>query len=1200
MIIKTLAIKIENALNAQATNPYANIDNPTTSIVTVTPPAKEKPDLAKKIQQAITTLEESTKVSYVVPQIVPARYSPTKAKDLAGSIDLLSATTKKYEPYELLVGISQDRPEIIALTDFWPLVDEFSNKTSEFLYFDAQVFMRSLKQENIKKLIDLVTTDSQISQDIGIKTSRFNSSITTLKDISSSVLGVVQNIEKLKQQLNIRNDQKNVNVQVAIDRYVQQYATGRSLASFVTSTHPENYDISDVLVTLGYDQNSVKTIFSSTKIWMQLMFEMKNIIKYHSLDFLELTNTQNTTDISPVLITKTNITRFALNNKQPALIKLSSIKDVQPEKIVSAISILSTAFDELYTDVKFSSEDIKLAALLNTVSKEYRYSKGLSEQSTKNALINYYSYSVTDAENPTVFDSVIGQFGNTIADVSSIANKSLVSISQQPVATTTVLTFENKYIDGSNGTLTPGSTYYVDSLLKTIDGKKYETSKLVDLNSILDNAYNEFSVIAHGLNLVIDDPQPTNISLLGSKELLSNPKAMLEKIMTVIVDNNGKSLQLITNDAMASIFTYASTNTNFKSMLFLYFLTKISRSYSVDVPFFSTGISNDNITTIYKLVDDMIDLLVRDFDSKQVSQNIHSNDEINYVSVSSLRNTLKYPTNSKLIKFVSDLMSSVITEFQVNDEAFTKDASRYGGHLDTAVVMAFFDIIITSIKLCGKQQFLRKDTDQSQGERFVYFQQQTTSKTTKNLVNGIRNRLVKEISLTQQLIFTTLSTFDNLVNSTRNVLNYVDNANSVDALTKITAMLGNNKDLLNFFLSEEQIMLFVSSISDIKLNLLQQGTSKIETLDKTVISKKLRDTLFNFFSGQQYKIPKKIATVGLPVGFTKRLQQRLDVKSANKSSFQSKQQDIINICVYKIDLENPMLVFKPIKHPFELSRFPIRCDTPLKQSSSVFGFSEQDVLATVPMRDLSATEQIEYYPAQKTDKQAFDSEEYSFLTPEQKSFLHKNHVTSYMLETYINIMTGLQLCESDFYMSNAKLVVDQKLVKSIIQKQISTIVAKKQAILNKTQAENVLFDTKQITVSISSQNIPDAQSLLSTQDLSVAVQSFVTISDLINTLTSLTDTNILSSTLVCPKKFDRVFNVIIDSNEFEIDYDMTVSTQSGKSVLENLIAKNNVVVQQTQDASITPKYFTKVKTRTQGDIVFDKYFVTIETLGDTI
>jgi hypothetical protein len=105
-----------------------------------------------------------------------------------------------------------------------------------------------------------------------------------------------------------------------------------------------------------------------------------------------------------------------------------------------------------------------------------------------------------------------------------------------------------------------------------------------------------------------------------------------------------------------------------------------------------------------------------------------------------------------------------------------------------------------------------------------------------------------------------------------------------------------------------------------------------------------------------------------------------------------------------------------------------------------------------------------------------------------------------------------------------------------------------------------------------------------------------------NMVTSYSDGQAVSAQLLRPKQFDRVFNIIIDPDDFEIDVHATLATPLGKDALQQLIEQGDVV---SLDRQFTERVDTSTlnleqyrfveRDKNESDLAFDKYFVVVES-----
>jgi len=147
---------------------------------------------------------------------------------------------------------------------------------------------------------------------------------------------------------------------------------------------------------------------------------------------------------------------------------------------------------------------------------------------------------------------------------------------------------------------------------------------------------------------------------------------------------------------------------------------------------------------------------------------------------------------------------------------------------------------------------------------------------------------------------------------------------------------------------------------------------------------------------------------------------------------------------------------------------------------------------------------------------------------------------------------------------------------------------------------------------------------ISPRNIPVIYEQLRTINGFSNTLTTVSDPNSLKQRVVAPRMFDRVFNIIVDPNDFEIDVVATIASPYGKDALTLMVNSGEIVPATENDQAavqalaaavrpITPgsrsvnpmrpapnvnNYQYRERDRNNGDLITDKYFVTIETLDE--
>ena len=141
------------------------------------------------------------------------------------------------------------------------------------------------------------------------------------------------------------------------------------------------------------------------------------------------------------------------------------------------------------------------------------------------------------------------------------------------------------------------------------------------------------------------------------------------------------------------------------------------------------------------------------------------------------------------------------------------------------------------------------------------------------------------------------------------------------------------------------------------------------------------------------------------------------------------------------------------------------------------------------------------------------------------------------------------------------------------------------------------------------------------------MDSLKAVSTFSQTLSSISSYDALNQYVLVPKQFERVFNVIVDARDFEVDYAATTATPFGKEALLLAIAQGDIIPnpdyfgarRSTKDIAVASvssasgavsrtgypagrepnnvnNYVARAKN--QSDASIDKYYVTIETFDE--
>lgn len=1165
----------------------------------------------------------------------------------------ISTSTKTFSFYENLTGISQERPEIIMLTDFQPifLAENFNNDifrlalkpfsprlTDAGHFFEHQLNIRKIKSHNIKHIVSFNKgKSSDFSSILSDRKSAFASAIDDVTNTVVFLSNIVKTIELLKNQLDARDKVHVTDPQAVFKNFVIENSQlfSEERLSYLTNAFQQNFtdkfDISYLMNMFEFKQDKVKSTFASTKIWMQLLLEIKEVLKSHSLSLFDIKSNQHDMDDSPAKLLKTpGIKRFnilRLVNDPPSLKEVRNTEEVQLADVTQKII---SSYREIYENIHFKNEEIRISALINAVSKELKYSTALDSKDIKSALKTYFNFDVATRGNENLLDVILGNFGENIGDVpsSNSLNNSLVTIFQMKDGKEVILPFESRPIEGDTGNLKSGSEIYVEPIIKT-DGKKFNTKKIKEFAEMLSKAEKSFSFVANKLNLLsltYDNESAYNDSQHTAK--IDSPKVLFDSFLADLVES-GNPTKLLKDDVASSVFALARLDENIRSLLFLYIMSSNQATKSL----------------LEKQLIEAIKENLKQAPPEQLASLIKGS-----VSIWDTQKKVEYVrnlglSNSKLISIIKEKLLSLPylkRTFNVwgptsSDVQYT----TYGGHTDTALAMVVFDIIIAIIYNYGTKSLIGFISNESQ-QMFVI--QLKLNENNGNSINEIYSRINKEISIVQHFTLLFLNTLKKLQATINNIVNFIDSPPALSILSKLSKLLENNVDLVNLIFDKHQVELISSHVADLSFNLKSQQKEDVKILDEFVVGSSLAKVLEDVFSNEQFSSIKaqnqKILTVGIPLGFVSSLRKKVDVFKTKKASQDVRQNDIINIKLYKIDLQSPDIVYRPKEFLFELSRFPVRNDDLIKPITDGQSKNILDISKHFPTRDYSQIfsptgAQVQYLQSQNNEIEALSSKDYSFLSEKKKKQLYTNHVMSYLLECYLKVMTGVSTADHQFNLAKPESIFEPAFSEYFFNYHLNNFSLEGQATaagsstasqqaklfsstsrIGSNKKSNTTFNVNGYSAiealshyenveKKSTPNLIDASVLSISQKETRAISHQISVlNETARTLSDISDPDLVLKRILTPKQFDRIFNISFDPYTFEIDVDSTNSTPHGKAALQIMINRGDILLQNiptvTHLGFMQPKqaYSYRERNKSQGELLMEKYFIAIETADE--
>lgn len=336
-----------------------------------------------------------------------------------------------------------------------------------------------------------------------------------------------------------------------------------------------------------------------------------------------------------------------------------------------------------------------------------------------------------------------------------------------------------------------------------------------------------------------------------------------------------------------------------------------------------------------------------------------------------------------------------------------------------------------------------------------------------------------------------------------------------------------------------------------------------------------------FKSNEFYKSKgnnKKIISVGIP---PKLIQKLVSSVRLSTSAQEGLKQGLIRIKMYKVDRLHPDIVYQPKIHLFDMNRYPTRVISNWNYEAFA---SEESNLLSIPTKLVKPNGTVILH---KDFTEAFPVSLYSnYLSDEEKKQLYSNHSTSFLSEEYLRWFTDTRFDEVR-YNNFSKLSLTLNNVEQQYQTYVNTLTnapVASSVSQNSVTAQFTDNSGKVINVLISK------PANLSTVTTNTKIKPYVIpMNDTIRTFfmneTFLSDTDIYKRRISYPKKFDRVFNMIIDPDDFIVDESMTT-----KSTLDYLVSHGILLGGTIGDTKIPYRH----RDTSPDDITLDEYFVTVE------
>lgn len=1190
-------------------------------------------------------------------------------------LDKFKTLDKKFSPFESLTGLSSQRPELLMLTEFKPIFNEnFDKQSKDFFagqdfstgfndygdFIDIQLQVQNLYHYNIAKTLkEIKDADPDRKKDLEEREAAFLEAMgSTIRNVEH-LYNMSKALETSKDSFNLKSDSFSIVCETIVRNYYYDYfswwAPWLGLSRNYIASTPSGF-----LTKFGYQSAGVAN-FSSSKIYLQLLAEFKNLISNYSSTLLNHSIDRQKNDFKAVSInTPANnswydVSRNATEIESPVY---NDIARLNGRSVGAAVPRLSGFFDQIDKQFvpAFSRPEDKITFYTHFLSREFRYSAALASEDTKKFLAQAYGYQVnTQGSNFNVFDFVVGRIGTKITDafVNGDSN-ALTTPSQILDGDRLVLPFENKYLELDGSIFTPGSEFLIDSIFENAgvpgpDGSPLDITKLENYANSANQVANKFTEFVDRMRFFYQIPSDGFSSWYrlsyNDRSTMESPRRFVEVIYDGILDNRQVPKYAIANDPMSALLNLAYKDKTLKALLYMYIIISNSGNSSLSVVnqtdirrqiSFVGGsslfVNNDQSaleriiqeiqTRVSSLVTTRFNYLYNDIFNvfgfyttqfkpyyytgvTETYSNVKFGSNFNEITAENIANSLR--RGSPALNFLKTSIAQIQNAFKSNS-ALLDTRTRYSDINDSLVVALTLELCLTIFDNHVNTRFLNRYI--TRGASSVGREYYTISNKQINTgasVSLVQTKVSDESDLTIQCITGITAMIRRVIDSSLQIVNRFRNADTIRVLNEVIATLGSRK-YLGHLMNEQQLILAKSNIDEIRLKLFSKvrpadaqiatararaASDDLSILDDTTITGNLRNAFYSFFAQDKFASKKafngRILTVGLPNGFAASIREKIRLDKLDKN-YSKKQVDIVDLTVYKVDVEFQDVIFKPQKFMFELSRFVLKNERDIQPLGIDSSFDE--IVVAVPTRDYSVEiyDQTDVRSSKNLDETPlFSDPQYSFLSKEQKLKMLGNHISSNFLEIYLRMLTGVATNEYAFELildekdkKNDKHTIEEEFMKQLIVSSISRRLARP------VTWDDMIREGFWEAISHKLEN--------------VIVRDVYTIQDLAKVSTVVSNPDYEAQRLLRPKEFERIFHVIVDPDDFEIDVLATSKTAQGREAIAKLIKQKIIIdideseITTSDRIQLDRRYKLVDRQASENNLIFEKYFTTFETV----
>jgi hypothetical protein len=1041
-------------------------------------------------------------------------------------------------------GISAYRPEIVAVVDFQPLIDNTGVAfTNVGTLFDLNYQARMLRNNTLDGIFTSIATSTnrQLSTDLTTLATSYTTSINSLGSILTGFTANILEVKNLEKSFEIKDIPDNA------------YDTSRLLTLRTFFTRRMQFS------GASYD------IFSETKILEQALFDLRSALDNYSVSLFDSVDPDRSGDVSPVNLDKTYTFSFTVDGIRSN----SNPRDATTER----------EFSNVVNSLPVNPDD-RIRLLVHLLSKELRISKGLSKASVRRKLTETFQAQLDG--NP--FDNIIGGVGNNIFEaplgINSLASLLFLKLDNNNF----VLPFENKYVDDSNKTFIPGNKYFADTILNQDSAGNYNLVPLTTYS-------NTFSTVVGNTKTLFADLMGFGG---GSNSLLPGT------VMALFGNALKTTLQTTTNARTASsealvsiaLFKLASTDRPLRRSLFKFLCyAGVATGPSRDTQgifargFKDAGQSNDvfpydQLDIQATAIEQRVGLLTR---SARTTTNTSSNNTTTTDPKNPLIVLQEGAIKTALMTCIttsggtSNLFKEFIHLCNTLDQAATIEGNELSYTLLDSTGRTRYNYISSSFLLLMMfETFIALTNKYASGE-FI----QSTRNSIRfsvdfnaGIVNmiGVVKRPPRESEDAPVLgIISASPPTPPKANKATFALTpaYAANMNKVEDEDLFVENILHIFDVINTKLvqsTRHATSFFGSSIVASKSRQLNENQVRISTCtfdrynrdpglfgNSDTVSVDERNAVVSLLKEQPFIGPEvttkiKLLSVGIPAGFIDFLSGRLKREAINQNSFKNQNQDLIKVNVYCRMAEFDDISFKPQTFLFDMALF---YNQPAN-IQEVQSFSRVILNPQTTLKDYTTG-----LKTVQTRAGILSGVKYRTLSTAEKQSLFYNHVVSGLFDTYVSLTTGMKLTEEVFTVDDfvGDFTTD---IESIVRRYFSEV---KRVPLPSEGLQAILVNPSV------AEDIKDELKLLMFGNVAFKPSA-------------------IRHKVLNQKLFDRVFTIPVNLDNFIVDFQTTKQTATGRLALESSRFKNRARIDKESGEQFIPR----------ESFVFDDLFITVETV----